>query len=97
MTQQIRLKLPPSSNNNVVLLNVRLNDKTLVRMLLDSGAKYAIITPEVARRLAIEVTDLRTVAVTTATQLQSVGLTELEQVDIHRFLAQSLQISNFSI
>lgn len=53
MTQQIRLKLPHWSKNNVVLVNVRLNEQTLVRMLLDTGAKYTIITPEVARRLGL--------------------------------------------
>lgn len=48
MTQQIRLSLPQWAVDNVVLLNVRLNDRTLIRMMLDTGAKYTIITPDVA-------------------------------------------------
>ncbi len=39
MTQQIRLSLPQWAVDNVVLLNVRLNDRTLIWMLLDTGAK----------------------------------------------------------
>jgi clan AA aspartic protease (TIGR02281 family) len=85
MTQQIRLKLPKWSNNNVILLNVRLNEQTLIRMILDTGAKYTIITPEVAQRVALDLEMARAIPVTTATQLQSAKLVELEQIDIHGF------------
>jgi clan AA aspartic protease (TIGR02281 family) len=97
MTQQIRLKLPPTASDNVVLLNVRLNDQTLVRMIVDTGAKYTIITPEVARRLAIEVDNSRMVAVTTATKSQAVTLTELQQVDIHGLVVQGIEAASMSL
>lgn len=97
MTQPIRLKLPRRSSDNVVLLNVRLNDQTLVRMMLDTGAKYTIITPEVARRLQIEMDNLRSVPVTTATQLQTVRLTELDQVDIHGLLVNEVETAIMSL
>jgi len=83
MTQQIRLKLPRWSSNNVVLVNVRLNEHTLVHMLLDTGAKYTIITPEVAYRLTLDLDNARSVPVTTATQLQSARLVNLEQMDVY--------------
>lgn len=85
MMEQIRLKLPNWSNNNVILLNVRLNEQTLVRMILDTGAKYTIITPEVAQRVVLDLETARTIPVSTATQLQSAKLVELEQIDLHGF------------
>lgn len=52
-------------------------------MMLDTGAKYTIIRPEVARRLEIDLAQTRRIAVTTATQMQSARLLQLKRVDIH--------------
>jgi predicted aspartyl protease len=52
---QIRLSLPQAALDNVIVLNVRLNGRTLVPMLLDTGAKYTVITSNVARRLEIDI------------------------------------------
>lgn len=90
MTQQIRLKLPQWSKTNVVLINVRLNEQTLVRMLLDTGAKYTIITPEVARRLELNLENARTVPVATASRVQSASLVTLQQVDLHGLVVQDI-------
>lgn len=91
MTQQIRLKLPRWSSNNVVLVNVRLNEHTVVRMLLDTGAKYTIITPEVAQRLTLDLDNARSVPVTTATQLQSARLVKLEQMDVYGLVIKDVE------
>ena len=47
MIEKINLKLPQWALENVILLNVRLNDRTLVRMMLDTGAEYTVITPNI--------------------------------------------------
>jgi clan AA aspartic protease (TIGR02281 family) len=91
MTQRIHLSLPQWAINNVVLLNVRLNGDTLVRMLLDTGAKYTIITPELARRLSLNLRGTRRVPVTTATQIEMAALTIVDRVDIHGLVLQDVE------
>ena len=93
MTQRIRLSLPQWAINNVVLLNVRLNGDTLVRMLLDTGAKYTIITPELARRLSLNLRGTRRVPVTTATQIEMAALTTVDRIDIHGLVLQDVEIA----
>ncbi len=93
MTQQIRLKLPNWSTNNVVLLNVRLDEHTVVRMLLDTGAKYTILTPEVARRIDINMDNAQSVGVTTATRLQTAYLVNLAQLDIHGLILNNCEVA----
>ena len=93
MTQRIRLSLPQWAINNVVLLNVRLNGDTLVRMLLDTGAKYTIITPELARRLSLNLRGTRRVPVTTATQIEMAALTTVDRIDIHGLVLQDIEIA----
>lgn len=90
MTQQIRLKLPQWAIDNVVLLNVRLNEHTLIRMLLDTGAKYTVITPDVARRLALDTTTSRRIPVTTATQIEIATLIAIETIDVHGFALKDI-------
>jgi clan AA aspartic protease (TIGR02281 family) len=81
---QIRLSLPQAALDNVIVLNVRLNERTLVPMLLDTGAKYTVITSNVARRLEIDIQSRgRNVSVVTASQLTRVPLVSLDRVDVH--------------
>lgn len=91
MTQQIRLSLPQWAIDNVILLNVRLNDRTLIRMMLDTGAKYTIITPNVAARLELDLQQARRVPVTTATQLETAALTQISQIDIEELVVRDVQ------
>jgi len=91
MTQQIRLSLPRWAIDNVVLLNVRLNGHTLIRMMLDTGAKYTIITPNVAARLELDLQQARRVPVTTATQLETAVLTQIRQIDIQGLVVRDVQ------
>lgn len=79
MTQKIRLNLPQWAVDNVVLLNVRLNDRTMIRTILDTGAKYTIITPDVARRLDVALETAYRVPVATATRLERVPLTRIDR------------------
>lgn len=83
MIEKINLKLPQWAIENVILLNVRLNDRTLVRMMLDTGARYTVITPNIAERLALELEDARRIPVATASRVESVPLTPLAQVDVY--------------
>ena len=81
---QIRLSLPQAALDNVIVLNVRLNERTLIPMLLDTGAKYTVITSNVARRLEIDIQSRgRNVSVVTASQLTRVPLVSLDRVDVH--------------
>lgn len=89
--QKISLKLPQWATENVILLNVRLNDKTLVRMMLDTGAKYTVITPEIARRLALNLEEARKVPVVTASQLRFAPLIPLEQVDVYGLMLEHIE------
>lgn len=73
------------------MVNVRLNEHTLVRMLLDTGAKYTIVTPEVARRLSLDLESGRSVPVTTATQLQSARLVNLAQMDLYGLIISDVE------
>jgi|AntAceMinimDraft_14_1070370.scaffolds.fasta_scaffold12425_2 clan AA aspartic protease (TIGR02281 family) len=91
MTQQIRLSLPQWAIDNVVLLNVRLNDRTLIRMILDTGAKYTVITPDVARRLGLDLQGARRVPVTTATQLEMAALTTVDQIDVQGLVLRDVE------
>lgn len=97
MTQQIRLSLPQWAIDNVVLLNVRLNDRTLIRMMLDTGAKYTIITPEVARRLDLDLQEAPRVPVTTATRLEMVTLTTVDRVDVHGLVLRDVETAVLSL
>ena len=81
--QKINLKLPQWAVENVILLNVRLNDRALVRMMLDTGAKYTVITPNIARRLALELEDSKRIPVVTASQVEFVPLIPLAQVNVY--------------
>jgi len=89
--QKISLKLPQWATENVILLNVRLNDRTLVRMMLDTGAKYTVITPEIARRLALDLEEARRVPVVTASQLQFAPLIPLGQVDVYGLMLERIE------
>jgi clan AA aspartic protease (TIGR02281 family) len=81
---QMRLSLPPRALENVIVLNVRINDQTLIPMLLDTGAKYTVISAHVARRLRIEDrAHGRHVSVVTASQLMRLPLIQLSRVDVH--------------
>jgi len=81
---QIRLSLPQAALDNVIVLNVRLNERTLVPMLLDTGARYTVITSNVARRLEIDIQSRgRNVSIVTASQLTRVPLISLDRVDVH--------------
>jgi clan AA aspartic protease (TIGR02281 family) len=91
MTQQIHLSLPQWAIDNVILLNVRLNGRTLIRMMLDTGAKYTIITPSVAGRLGLDLQQARRVPVTTATQLETAALTVISQMDVHGLVVSNVQ------
>jgi len=73
------------------LLNVRLNDRTLVRMMLDSGAKYTVITPDIARRLALELEGARRIPIVTASQVEFVPLTPLAQVDVYGLVLERIE------
>jgi len=91
MTQQIRLSLPQWAVDNVILLNVRLNERTLNRMTLGTGSKYTIITPDVARRLNVDLQKARRIPVTTATQLEMTALTAINRVDVHGLALQDIE------
>ncbi|MBI4787123.1 MAG: clan AA aspartic protease [Chloroflexi bacterium] len=91
MTQRIHLSLPPWAVDNVVLLNVRLNDRILIRMLLDTGAKYTIITSAVAGQLGLNLANARQVPVTTATQPEIATLTAIDQVDVHGLVLRQVE------
>jgi predicted aspartyl protease len=93
MTQQIRLLLPPWAIDNVVLLNVRLNQRTMIRMMLDTGAKYTIITPEVASRLGLDALPARRVSVTTATQTEVAKLVAVDQIDVQGVILSQVQVA----
>ena len=81
---QIRLSLPQAALDNVIVLNVRLNERKLIPMLLDTGAKYTVITSNVARPLEVDIQSRgRNVSVVTASQLTRVPLVSLDQVDVH--------------
>ena len=81
---QIRLSLPQAALDNVIVLNVRLNERKLIPMLLDTGAKYTVITSNVARPLEIDIQSRgRNVSVVTASQLTRVPLVSLDRVDVH--------------
>ncbi len=45
--------VPVSVINNVTLVQALLNGKEQVRLMLDTGASYTLLTPEVAKRLKI--------------------------------------------
>jgi len=91
MIQKISLKLPQWAVENVILLNVRLNDKTLMRMMLDTGSKYTVITPNMARRLALELEDARRIPVVTASRLDFAPLIPLAQVDVYGLVLQHVE------
>jgi len=91
MIQKISLKLPQWAVENVILLNVRLNDRTLVRMMLDTGAKYTVITPNLAERLALELEDARRIPVATASRVDLVPLTPLAQVDVYGLMLEHIE------
>jgi clan AA aspartic protease (TIGR02281 family) len=91
MTQKIRLSLPKWSVENVILLNVRLNERVLVRMLLDTGAKYTLITPEVAKRLGLDLASGHQVPVATATRVEKVVVTNVAQVDVQGLVLSDVE------
>ncbi len=91
MTQQIRLSLPQWAVDNVILLNVRLNDRTLIQMLLDTGAKYTVITPDVAGRLDLDLQDTLRVPVSTATRLEMATLTSVDQMDAYGLMLRDVE------
>jgi predicted aspartyl protease len=91
MTQKIHLSLPQWAIDNVVLLNVRLNDRIMVRMMLDTGAKYTIITPDVDRQLNLELQGARQVPVTTATRLEMAPLILVDQVDVYGLVLKQVE------
>jgi clan AA aspartic protease (TIGR02281 family) len=91
MTQQIRLLLPQWAIDNVILLNVHLNGRILIRMMLDTGAKYTIITPSVARELNLDLKKARRVPLTTATQLERAALISIEQMDVSGFVLRQVE------
>jgi predicted aspartyl protease len=91
MTQQIHLTLPQWAIDNVVLVNARLNEHTTIRMLLDTGAKYTIITPAVATRLGAAMESAPRVPVTTATRREVVPLIQVNQVDRHGLILQNVE------
>jgi len=62
-------------------------------MLLDTGAKYTIITPELARRLSLNLRGTRRVPVTTATQIEMAALTTVDRIDIHGLVLQDVEIA----
>lgn len=89
--QQIHLTLSQWAVENVIVLNVRLNQRTMIQMMLDTGAKYTIITPEVARRLGMEALPTRRIPVTTATQLEMARLFVVDQMDVHGVILSSVE------
>jgi predicted aspartyl protease len=91
MTQKIHLSLPQWAIDNVVLLNVRLNDRIMVRMMLDTGAKYTIITPDVDRQLNLGLQGARQVPVTTATRLEMAPLILVDQVDVYGLVLKQVE------
>ena len=91
MTQKIRLTLPNWTADNVILLNVRLNKHTLIRMILDTGARYTIITPETARRLGLDLESARRIPVATASQLEMAVLVTIDQVDVAGFALNDIE------
>jgi clan AA aspartic protease (TIGR02281 family) len=91
MIEKITLKLPQWALENVILLNVRLNDRTLVRMMLDTGAKYTVITPNLAERLALELEDARRIPVATARRVELVPLAPLAQVDVYGLMLEHIE------
>jgi len=93
MTQQIHLSLPQWAIDNVVLLNVRLNKRTMVRMMLDTGAKYTIVTPEVASRLGLDLLPARRIPVTTATQIEMTTVVAVDQVDVHGVILSQVEVA----
>jgi len=91
MTQKIHLSLPQWAIDNVVFLNVRLNDRIMVRMMLDTGAKYTIITPDVDRQLNLGLQGARQVPVTTATRLEMAPLILVDQVDVYGLVLKQVE------
>jgi clan AA aspartic protease (TIGR02281 family) len=91
MMQQIRLTLSQWAIDNIILLNVRLNERTLIRMMLDTGAKYTIITPDVAHRLNLDLQKVPRIPVTTATRLETAALTTVDQIDVHGLVLRDIQ------
>lgn len=75
----------------MIVLNVRLNQRTMIRMMLDTGAKYTSITPEVARRLGMEALPTRRIPVTTATQIEMAKLFVVDQMDVHGEILSSVE------
>lgn len=91
MTPTIHLKLPQWAVDNVVLVNVRLDDTLLTPMILDTGAKYTVITPQIAKRLRIELANARRIPVFTATRLESVPLITMGQIDVHGLIVEDIE------
>jgi len=83
--------LPQWAVDNVILLNVRLNDRTLIQMLLDTGAKYTVITPDVAGRLDLDLQDTLRVPVSTATRLEMATLTSVDQMDAYGLMLRDVE------
>ncbi len=81
---QIRLPLTWKVLENVIVLRVRLNGQTLIPMLLDTGAKYTVISSAVARRLGIDTQPQgRFVSVVTASHLTRLPLIQPGRVDLY--------------
>jgi clan AA aspartic protease (TIGR02281 family) len=97
MTQKIRLSLPKWSVDNVILLNVRLNERALVRMILDTGAKYMVITPEAAKKLGLNLEGTSQVVVTTATRVENIGLTSISRVDVQGLVLSNVETDIISL
>ncbi len=87
----MRLELSRQAVENVILLNVRLNNRTLVRMILDTGAKYTVITPDVARRVGIDLqANIGRVHVVTATRVDQIPLITVDNIDVHGLVIPSV-------
>ncbi len=97
MIQRISLTLPRWSVNNNVLLNVRINEYLLIRMLLDTGAKYCAISGEIAQQLAIDISDVQQVSVSTASGLERTPLIKLNTVDISGFVHRDIDAAVMSL
>lgn len=62
-----------------------------MRMILDTGAKYTVIMPNIARRLALELEDARRIPVVTASQVEFVPLIPLARVDVYGLVLEHIE------
>jgi len=66
-------------------------------MLLDTGAKYTVVTPDVARRLGLELEDTPRIPVATATRLEMAALATVDQIDVYGLVLRDVETAVLNV